>query len=430
MARRPSRREFFSMAVAAGLGALLASALARAQTSSPSYALYPDPATGRLKIKAPKGVDIVLDQSTFGAAPATYDALVRQDSSGNYVAYDRSGNVICKNSPTACIQEAIGQYKTVHVSGSINMKNNIVNINFNRTAGFSIVGNRYTYIQDGGFSISNPLYGHISGLNMYNSSGTLTGIKLLNSDNVYIDDVIISGYNTAIHIDTSNAGLDNIINRAVITRNNIGLWITGTFSPAVKVMTSRITDNKTNILIGGSMPAPWNIKFIACDIEAGGVTIDARAQYRDIRDVSFISSYIEAVTFDIYANPYIGISIIDSYLEPGSSQTINVHSGIVVLNLFNSLGNITVNVDSDATLIIHVFDWGYYSNLGIQYHGTKIVRGTINGTLQIIPVGTLPYVTSLPTTGAYIGQSVLYFDGTNYYIAVWNGSAWKKVALN
>ncbi|MGC9052079.1 hypothetical protein, partial [Pyrobaculum sp.] len=105
MARRPSRREFFSMATAAGLGALLASALARAQT--PSYAIYPDIATRRLKIRAPKGVDIVEDQAAFGIAPATYDVLVRQESNGDYVAYDRNGNVICKNSSTACIQEAL-----------------------------------------------------------------------------------------------------------------------------------------------------------------------------------------------------------------------------------------------------------------------------------------------------------------------------------
>jgi hypothetical protein len=107
MARRPSRREFFSMATAAGLGALLASALARAQTSSPSYALYPDPATGRLKIKAPKGVDIVLDQGTYGVSPAVFDVIVRREANGDYVAYDRTGGIICKNSSTACIQEAV-----------------------------------------------------------------------------------------------------------------------------------------------------------------------------------------------------------------------------------------------------------------------------------------------------------------------------------
>jgi hypothetical protein len=36
-----------------------------------------------------------------------YDVLVRQEQNGDYIAYDRNGSVICRNSNTACIQEAI-----------------------------------------------------------------------------------------------------------------------------------------------------------------------------------------------------------------------------------------------------------------------------------------------------------------------------------
>jgi hypothetical protein len=35
-----------------------------------------------------------------------YDVVVVGEN-GNYIAYDRKGNIICKNSPTACIQESI-----------------------------------------------------------------------------------------------------------------------------------------------------------------------------------------------------------------------------------------------------------------------------------------------------------------------------------
>jgi len=71
------------------------------------------------------------EQRTF---PHEYDVLVYQEG-GHVYAKDRNGNVICVDSPTACIQEAVNYIASfsrgrIHISrGVYNLNNNPVNIN-------------------------------------------------------------------------------------------------------------------------------------------------------------------------------------------------------------------------------------------------------------------------------------------------------------
>ncbi len=45
-----------------------------------------------------------------------YDVLVRQEGN-DYIAYDRDGRVICKNSETGCLQEAVNSGETIYIDG-------------------------------------------------------------------------------------------------------------------------------------------------------------------------------------------------------------------------------------------------------------------------------------------------------------------------
>jgi hypothetical protein len=63
-----------------------------------------------------------------------YDVLVRQEGN-NYVAYDRNGNIICINSNTACIQEAVNKGNTIIASGIY-----VINSSILLPSGIKIIG--------------------------------------------------------------------------------------------------------------------------------------------------------------------------------------------------------------------------------------------------------------------------------------------------
>ncbi len=380
-----------------------------------------------------------------------YDILVGLDSSGQAYAIDKKGNLIARGvSHASIIQDVINGLNYQPKGGLLYISRG--EFNFNKTSiskndmqGLHLVGSGFghdlglgTRIVDGGFDlegVGTVLRDNVvRDVEFYNTDNTMTALKLVRPDQNVIDRVMVHGYDTGIVLDNTSGGLDNIIINSAIFNNNIGLKIVGDTTPIGKVIGTRITNNTTNIQIGTStQPAPWNVKFIGCDIEAGNIVIDGTAVSREIRDISIISSYLELVSIDLYANPYIMISLIDNYIEYGNPLNINVHSGTVLLNVLNRNGEIILNVDSGATLIVQQYDYGYYKSvwgLGVDYHGTDISKGTISGTLKILTPGTVPYVTTLPATGDEPGQQVLYYDGTYYYLAVWNGSAWVKVQLS
>jgi len=383
----------------------------------------------------------VLGTKTF-LGTALAEAIMLPTDSEFVVVDGKTKEEISRNTaPNAVLQNLInaGTYKHIHVlKGTYDFGKNTVGAE--DVDSYVITGSGRginSVIQDGGLWFhgvtKNASLITLRDLAFYNTDKTLTAIDLLRPDNVTLENLRIRGYNIGILIDVTNGGMDNVILNTYLHENNVGLKIVGEYSPALKVIGCRITDNTTNIQIGSdTQPAPWNVKFIGCDIEVGKIVLDGRGAYRDIRDISIVSSYFEAVTMDIYANPSVTLSLIDNYIETGNPLIINVHQGNVWLMLLNRHAKINVNVDSGATLIIHSIDFGYHQSvfgLGSDYVGTQIIKGTINGTLKILPRATLPYVTSLPSSADHEGTALFYYDGTNYYIAVWDGSTWRKVQL-
>ena len=371
----------------------------------------------------------VLGTKTF-LGTALAEAIMLQTDS-EFVAVDgkTKSEISRDTAPNVVLQNLIntGAYKHIHVlKGTYDFGKNTVGAE--DVDSYVITGSGHganTIIQDGGLWFhgvtKNVSFITLRDLAFYNTDKSLTAIDLLRPDNSLIENVRVMGYDIGILIDVTNGGMDNVILNSVIASNNIGLKVVGDFSPPLKVIGCRITDNTTNIQIGSdTQPAPWNVKFIGCDIEAGKIVLDGRGAYRDIRDVSIVSSYLEAVTIDVYANPNAWITLIDNYIEPGLPLTVNVHQGTVWLMSMEFHTTINVNVDAGATLTIV---------LPLQGHPVPINKGTINGTLKIRPRVTLPYVTSLPPSADHEGTALFYYDGTNYYIAVWDGSTWRKVQL-
>lgn len=60
--------------------------------------------------------------------------------------------------------------------------------------------------------------------------------------------------------------------------------------------------------------------------------------------------------------------------------------------------------------------------------GTNAKNVIIDDISAPQPYGGLPYYTSLPSS-AFKGATIFYYDGSSYYIAVYDGSTWKKVQL-
>ena len=75
---------------------------------------------------------------------------------------------------------------------------------------------------------------------------------------------------------------------------------------------------------------------------------------------------------------------------------------------------------------------------GIHYMGNRVsIKDNLmkDVTTKYVIDDTSSYCdeyvyTSLPSnTIVFKGRPILYYDGTNYYLAVWDGSTWRKVQL-
>ena len=78
------------------------------------------------------------------------------------------------------------------------------------------------------------------------------------------------------------------------------------------------------------------------------------------------------------------------------------------------------------------FDYLGQMYLGDGASAQNLVLENVDGKLRVKNTRSIqiPYTESLPASGDFVGDIRLYYDGTYYYIAVWNGSAWVKVQLS
>ena len=123
--------------------------------------------------------------------PHVYDVLVYQEG-GHYYAKDSRGNVICADSPSACIQESVNYIQN---GGKIFIKNGTYYINSTINIGSKDKMSAYIYI-DGSKPVLVPT-GDFPMFNITNITQSLLG-------NIYIYDInnVVSRNNFAIIIDS------------------------------------------------------------------------------------------------------------------------------------------------------------------------------------------------------------------------------------
>jgi hypothetical protein len=482
MDKRPRRREFFSMATAAGLGALLASALARAQT--PSYAIYPDIATGRLKIRAPKGIDVVEDQAAFGLAPARYVALIRQEQNGDYVAYNGDGYTICRNSPTACIQEAVNYVNgagggTVYIKrGTYYMDQPVVldNISNVRIIGDGYDATKIIIRNGGGFKkdSSTPTYNlefayfTLDARNLDATKYPVYGIYLwINTYNVYIHHLKLLNFNNRMPIHAEKVSgwiYDNYIENTTnadaiayavadyefvyvvgnyVKKNGFGGITTGAYNGSTVIANNFVDTDRGyacisienffgyikevqiigNKCVGHPDVASWSAFGIAAGNKPDGQPLERAVVIGNILEngVIFVTGAKRAIVSDnIIINPVnaLGGIVVDSALTGG---VVEITNNIVVHDKQWTSGTTTLNTPRG----IHIEDLpgGFATVKGNSVIGNAIGFVVGYGFAEARGLGTYVVDFDLNDNHVYNAQYPIYFYSGNVKLKRNKGTA-------
>ena len=123
--------------------------------------------------------------------------------------------------------------------------------------------------------------------------------------------------------------------------------------------------------------------------------------------------------------------IVGNYVQGPSVSNPGGYDGIrlfdtatqneIVANYINGLGRTRYGVNTGD------------STGGANYVAHNVIFGTTSSRYNINEDSDFCdqcIYTSLPSSPAMPGLKIIYYDGTYYYVAVWNGSAWVKVQLS
>ncbi len=133
MGRKIKRRDLFGYATAGAFGLFMAGLAERtsAQSTTPSFYITGDIAQNRLKLISPGDIGFTLGGSEYVLTKDAYGYpqlrlpdgslfnLIKQNivtvfqKTGSYYAMDENGIVICRDSRTACIQEAVNHVNSL-----------------------------------------------------------------------------------------------------------------------------------------------------------------------------------------------------------------------------------------------------------------------------------------------------------------------------
>jgi hypothetical protein len=275
--------------------------------------------------------------------PHPYDVVVYQED-GRYYAKDRKGNIVCRDSPTSCIQEAIDYINggtiyikpgTYIVKSPIIMKRGIKLIGASKME--TIIYKSFTNSDDNNFLIDfNPniqnAHWLIKDIYLRLESGhTGGGIRVRASRYGVIDSVNLVNFDSdSIRIEDGNAGTmtyDNVVQNCFIyTRGNgISVLSTDNYIRGNSIDSSIASPSNYAILIStGSVEVTEN------HVMSGGNT--ALIGLRNARFIRIINNFIDNGITGIHVVNSRDITILGNffYLFKHTATYINNSKGIII----------------------------------------------------------------------------------------------------
>ena len=313
--------------------------------------------------------------------PHAYDVLVYQEG-GHYYAKDAYGNVICVDSSTGCLQEAINYGKHVYVKGIFNVSNP-VNIVTGRTVyidGYisSIkitdqLANTIEIIGIGNGSSS----GHIGDLymdnnpfkvtfrNLYINSATIRFAGHILFDSCSFKYVNLNGYNFS-----DSAYWITFLRSWIQNPNGNGIDI----SNGIHILFINSTINYSSG-VGVNISGGYFIKFINSDIE--GNKTGLVATYADV--VLEETHFYDNINYSIYMGVYSTVVIRDhssvGATRSGVDIKIDYTTSTLIIDETSAVGN-----------IVGLNNLGYFKSDNKSYLSRNMGQATISANTTRVTV--------------------------------------------
>ena len=341
--------------------------------------------------------------TTEGWWPNSYDVLVYQEG-GHYYAKDRNGNVICADTPTACLQESV-QLAKLNGGGKILIKRGEYNVSQTIDLG---EGDLKLTIE--GEDMFSTVISPASDIAVFKAVATSAnaGVRMLTIRNLRIRG---NSYGTGVVLGASQ---QNVLQyAALITIERVFFDSLKQSIYANNLWISKISDVISNGGVAGGPPViqldqngsdtshdVYIVRLYAENNKARPISIPARA-YNIVIQESFIDAhnnvdyliYMDPTSYyNIVANSYLaGATSYAIYASPGTKITSNLiwycsggiysMGGVIVGNRFAEIPNDAIYVVSSPTYVNLV------ENNTIQFVG----RGVRSEADQVLIIGNRFY---------------------------------------
>lgn len=345
-------------------------------------------------------------------------SVYNYDSKGIWVvgqsSYIKISDVEVVNSqgnPIILEQDSSGNVPSnIYIVNNV-IKNSLGDGMFIRGNNVTILGNYIITVNDTAIDITAPSGGTIEKITvmMNNVYGSLTGIGVSRG----VNDVVIEGNITrngdgergAIYVTYYESG-QPAPDRVVISNNTIKNSVAG-------IRCIGDGNDRTLVIIG-------NVVETITYQYGSGIIIDNYPNSilvgNKINDVQYLHGIYIYSSSNCVVEANSIYSINDTGIFIRNSKYVQVRNNIIV----GANYAIREYVGTNETTDYNIIEGNNMSNItsGVNIIGTHTYY---DGKIY----------DSLPTDGfAITNKPILYYDGTYYYLAVWNGSAWVKVQLS
>ncbi|MBO8181098.1 MAG: hypothetical protein H0Z19_11630 [Archaeoglobus sp.] len=319
---------------------------------------------------------------------------------------------------------------------NINVFRNYGGIIFNENNANAIIQNsEFAYVERGvlfegnvnGVGTNNAKIDNCEFVNSWTTPGT-TAIEISEySERAIISNSWIEAFATGI----TTAGENTKIHDSLISTSSISVNIT---KGSVYISNSEIIFNADNAvgLYASTNPSTIrtsNTRFYtygkdsvtAIKIDATGVNLQLTGNEINLGSVTGTSYGINVVTGSIKNSSIIGNRIIGTS-EVGTAVYITGSSTYVIIE-----GNFVKNWNEG------IRGGGNYSFITNNefVNVTSPIPSTLNTSYyDNILYTSLPDTTDSLISELFLNKPIHYYDGTNYYLAVWDGSTWRKVQIS
>ena len=288
---------------------------------------------------------------------------------------------------------------------------------------------------------------HVYMLGNYAEDFGDTGVGVLNTDNgIVMGNVTLKGANKAGGvIDLSGSTNLLVTNNVVILDKSdttrFGIYYRsytpsgGTFQKSKQLTIANNYVEAYKGIVNGYLTDDVVISGNIIFANDKGIEADGGVGHR------IIGNIVEANNFGIYmhgvsdavieANKVIGSGVsgsyaifVSSYVSESLDAKYNVIRNNYIENWDYGLTEWLDGGTSPPVCDYNIFMKNILSSIATGEYHTNVSSA---GTHSFVDIKTY---TSLPTDGIVMKNTpILYYDGTYYYLAVWNGSAWVKVQL-